>query len=150
MKERLAGLIGATALSVVFAGCSGDGTPPTTPTSPLASPIAGNWVGVFESGNYATRPIAFTLAQTGASMAGTWEFPNAGQGQGGKVTGTVAATVFTGTVSYDGNHDPQCRASFTGTVSNDALNWSSPGFQGVCGIGASENPIMVRLVLRKP
>lgn len=150
MTERSHGLIAAAVLSVFVAACGGDGPAPTAPTPRSASPIAGNWVGVFESSNYATRSIELNLTQNGASMTGRWEFPGAGLGQGGTISGTVDAANFTGTVSYDGNHDPACRATFAGTVSSVALNWSSPGFQGICGISARENPVAVRFILHRP
>jgi hypothetical protein len=128
--------------------------PPTAPTPPASGPVAGNWVGEFESSNYATRSIELNLTQTGASMSitGTWAFPGAGQGQGGTISGTVETENFSGTISYDGNHDPMCRASFAGTASNAALNWSSPGFTGICVLSAfgSGNPVVVRFILHRP
>lgn len=159
VKKRVPPLVGATVLSVVLAACGGDGpstpmapTAPTALTPPSAGPVAGNWVGVFESSNYATRSIQLTLTHTGASMSitGTWEFPGAGQGQGGTISGTVDTANFIGTVSYYGNHDPACRASFAGTATNAALNWTSPGFTGVCGLSAAENPVGVQLTLQRP
>ena len=170
-RPRTSVTIAALGLTILMSACSqADGVPnslrtpmaptstPTAPTTslPLATPpggpVAGNWVGVFESSNYATRSSQLTLTHTGASMSitGTWEFPGAGQGQGGTISGTVDTTNFIGTVSYYGNHDPACRASFAGTATNAALNWTSPGFTGVCGLSAAENPVGVQLTLQRP
>ena len=148
-------------LAAGLAGCD-DGPrtptappPPTAPTPPPPGPVAGNWVGVFESSNYATRSIELNLTQTGASrsVTGTWAFPGAGLMQGGTISATVDDANFIGSLSYDGNHDPMCVAFFAGTASNAALSWSSPGFTGVCALSATTgtgNPVSVRFILQRP
>ena len=126
--------------------------PPTTAPTPLPlGPVAGNWVGVFESSNYATRSIELNLIQPGASrsVTGTWAFP--GAEQGGTVSGTVDNENFIGSISYSGNHDPMCVAFFAGTASSAALNWTSPGFTGVCSLSVTTgNPVSVQLILQRP
>ncbi len=127
--------------------------PPPAPGPPVSGPLAGNWVGAFESSNYATRSIELNLVQTDASMSitGTWAFPGAGQGQGGTISGSVDRGNFVGSISYYGNHDADCRAVFSGTASNAALNWSSAGFTGICGLSATTgNPFGIRLILQRP
>ena len=152
------------AVLVVSASCTGmtspappppaaNPVPPPVPAPPVSGPLAGNWVGVFESSNYTTRSIELNLIQTDGSMSitGTWAFPGAGQGQEGTISGTVDAGNFIGSISYYGNHDPACRALFAGTASNAALNWSSAGFTGICGLSATTgNPFGVRLILHRP
>ena len=168
MTNKITPLVFVLALAAGLAGCD-DGprtptapTPPgptaTTPPGPLAGtpgPLAGTWVGVFESSNYDARSIELNLRQIGESVTvtGTWSFPGAGLMQGGTISGTVENANFTGSISYDGNHDPACVALFAGTASTAGLNWSSPGFTGVCSLtatGGTGNPVRVRLILERP
>ena len=145
-------------LAAGLAGCDDRPRTPTEPTPPAPTPpgpLAGTWVGVFESSNYDAQSIELNLRQIGESVTvtGAWAFLGAGLTQGGTISGTVDNANFTGSLSYDGNHDPACVAFFAGTASTAGLNWSSPGFTGVCSLTATAgtgNPVSVRLILQRP
>jgi hypothetical protein len=125
-------IVGAWILSfagVLAAGCEPN-APPTSPT-PAAMNLAGTWSGTWSGtwtfsvgGAMVTDSVTMTLAQTGASVNGTW---TAGGGSTGTV-GFTAATTVNGSLSI--NHTlltgQLCAASTTisGTASSSALQFT--------------------------
>src|SRR3989442_10318597 len=100
LQRSLRGVFGILLLVLTATACGGDKNPiaPTPPQPPPAA-ISGNWSGTWESSNYSPRAVLINVTQTTASVSGTWA--TSPDGWNGTLTGTVDASSFTGTLTFN-------------------------------------------------
>lgn len=109
-----------------------------SPTAPSPSSVAGTWTGNMQSSNWNAIAVSVVLAQSAASVSGTWA--NASNDWNGTITGTTDPTSFTGTFTISTPNasgvGPRCTgtASVSGPASSggQTVRWTGAGFTGSC------------------
>jgi hypothetical protein len=153
--SKAATLRGVAACALVAAAAACGGTAPSTPTpsaAPPAAPVpappsttgfAGAWSGTAQDSQGQTT-VTWTLTQNGADLSGTVVTqainPDDGscnschRNKRGTVTGTLAGTSLTLTMSFaagaDGDPTPECSATMKGTVTSLSSSRVSGSYTG--------------------
>lgn len=106
-----------------------------SPTSPGATSIVGNWAGTLSDNFAGTGTVAFTFAQSGSTLTGTWSttYTNAGFNNGGSISGTISGSSVTAVLSP--SVPTTCPFNVVGTRSGSSLSGTYAAFN--CQVAVS-------------
>jgi hypothetical protein len=119
MRRNFPVLLGVALIVCVISACSGGNS--STPSSPAATNVAGNWAGTVASatsGNQAgTGAFHATFVQDESSLSGSWAvtYPDPANNNSGELTGIISGTSVTLTLSS--TVPTACPFSATATLS---------------------------------
>ena len=129
-------------LAVLAVACGSD-PGPTVPSAPPVANVAGTWVGTMQytqtatdgSAAQFTQAASLSLTQSSTTVGGTWTTTN-GVARNGTVGGTMNATAFSGTFTYNATSAAGTACAGTlavaGSIAGNSLTWTSPAITENC------------------
>lgn len=106
-----------------------------SPTTPGNASLAGNWAGTLSDNFAGTGTLAFTFAQSGSTLTGTWStaYANPGYNNGGSISGNVNGSSVTAVLSP--SVPTTCPFNVVGTRNGSLLSGTYAAFN--CSVAVS-------------
>jgi hypothetical protein len=141
--------LGAVLLVCASSACGSSTASPTPGATGIFADFSGTWTGTFESANFPTRTITFTVVQTGNCVDGAWI--SSTSDWHGAISGVATADSFSGFLSFErsASGGGQCNATASvSTFVGPTLHFTADSMTAV-GSCAGDLPRPVTITLHR-